>query len=238
MEKVKNYITNSLIGVTIVLFYFYFNDILLLFLNYIGIKPSNFSIINQVIYLLSVTIFMLCTMILIYHKELKKDFINFKNNFKEYFSKYNKYWLIMIFLMTISSGFVSIFTNGISQNETLIRNTMKSNIPYFIYTCISCSLIAPIMEEIVFRKSIKKIIPTKYLFIIISGLLFGSMHVLGLVENPFDYLYILPYSIPGFVLAYTYEKSNNIFVPIAIHFFHNTVLLIIQIFLMLGGALW
>ena len=237
MEKVKNYITNSLIGVTIVLFYFYFNDILLLFLNYIGIKPSNFSIINQVIYLLSVTIFMLCTMILIYHKELKKDFINFKNNFKEYFSKYNKYWLIMIFLMTISSGFVSIFTNGISQNETLIRNTMKSNIPYFIYTCISCSIIAPIMEEIVFRKSIKKIIPTKYLFIIISGLLFGSMHVLGLVENPFDYLYILPYSIPGFVLAYTYEKSNNIFVPIGIHFFHNTVLLIIQIFLMLGGAL-
>ena len=237
MEKVKNYITNSLIGVTIVLFYFYFNDILLLFLNYIGIKPSNFSIINQVIYLLSVTIFMLCTMILIYHKELKKDFINFKNNFKEYFNKYNKYWLIMIFLMTISSWFVSIFTNGISQNETLIRNTMKSNIPYFIYTCISCSLIAPIMEEIVFRKSIKKIIPTKYLFIIISGLLFGSMHVLGLVENPFDYLYILPYSIPGFVLAYTYEKSNNIFVPIGIHFFHNTVLLIIQIFLMLGGAL-
>ena len=238
MEKVKNYIINSLIGITIVLFYFYFNDILLLFLNYIGIKPSNFSIINQVIYLLSVTIFMLFTMILIYHKELKKDFKKFKNNFKEYFSKYNKYWLIMIFLMTISSWFVSIFTNDISQNETLIRNTMKSNIPYFIYTCISCSLIAPIMEEIVFRKSIKKIIPTKYLFIIISGLLFGLMHVLGLVENPFDYLYILPYSIPGFVLAYTYEKSNNIFVPIGIHFFHNTVLLIIQIFLMLGGALW
>ena len=237
MEKVKNYIINCLIGITIVLFYFYFNDILLLFLNYIGIKPSNFSIINQVIYLLSVTIFMLFTMILIYHKEIKKDFINFKNNFKEYFSKYNKYWLIMIFLMTISSGFVSIFTNGISQNETLIRNTMKSNIPYFIYTCISCSLIAPIMEELVFRKSIKKIIPTKYLFIIISGLLFGSMHVLGLVENPFDYLYILPYSIPGFVLAYTYEKSNNIFVPIGIHFFHNTVLLIIQIFFMLGGSI-
>lgn len=238
MEKVKNYITNSLIGVTIVLFYFYFNDILLLFLNYIGIKPSNFSIINQVIYLLSVTIFMLFTMILIYHKEIKKDFINFKNNFKEYFSKYNKYWLIMIFLMTISSGFVSIFTNGISQNETLIRNTMKSNIPYFIYTCISCSLIAPIMEEIVFRKSIKKIIPIKYLFIIISGIIFGSMHVLDLAENLFDYLYILPYSIPGFVLAYTYEKSNNIFVPIGIHFFHNTVLLIIQIFLMLGGSIW
>lgn len=238
MEKVKNYIINSLIGITIVLFYFYFNDILLLFLNYIGIKPSNFSIINQVIYLLSVTIFMLFTMILIYHKEIKKDFINFKNNFKEYFSKYNKYWLIMIFLMTISSGFVSIFTNGISQNETLIRNTMKSNIPYFIYTCISCSLIAPIMEEIVFRKSIKKIIPIKYLFIIISGIIFGSMHVLDLAENLFDYLYILPYSIPGFVLAYTYEKSNNIFVPIGIHFFHNTVLLIIQIFLMLGGSIW
>ena len=109
MEKVKNYIINSLIGIAIVLFYFYFNDILLLFLNYIGIKPSNFSIINQVIYLLSVTIFMLFTMILIYHKEIKKDFINFKNNFKEYFSKYNKYWLIMIFLMYFMGRCVKMF---------------------------------------------------------------------------------------------------------------------------------
>ncbi len=237
MEKVKNYIINSLIGIGIVLFYFYFNNLLLLFLNYVGIKPSEFSIINQVIYLLSVTFFMLCVMILIYYKEIKKDFKNLKNNFKEYFNEYKKYWLIMFLLMFISSLFISFFTNDISQNETLIRNTMKSNIPYFIYTCISCSLIAPFMEEIVFRKSIRKIIPTKYLFIIISGLLFGSMHVLNLVENPLDYLYILPYSIPGFVLAYTYEKSNNIFVPIGIHFFHNTILLIIQIFLMLGGLL-
>lgn len=237
MEKVKNYIINALIGIGIILFYFYFNDLLLLFLNHIGIKPSEFNTTNQVLYLLSVTFFMLCTMILIYHKELKKDLKNFKNSFKEYFNEYKKYWLIMLFLMTLSSWFVSHFTNDISQNETLIRNTMKSNIPYFIYTCISCSLIAPIMEEIVFRKSIKKIIPTKYLFIIVSGLLFGSMHVLGLVENPVDYLYILPYSMPGFVLAYTYEKSQNIFVPIGIHFFHNTILLIIQILLMLGGLL-
>ena len=93
------------------------------------------------------------------------------------------------------------------------------------------------MEELVFRKSIKKIIPQKYLFILTSGLFFGSMHVIGQTEHLIEYLHIISYSIPGFVLATAYQKSNNIFVSTSIHFCHNTFLLIGQIILMIGGIL-
>ena len=93
------------------------------------------------------------------------------------------------------------------------------------------------MEELVFRKSIKKIIPQKYLFILVSGIFFGSVHVIGQAEHLVEYLHIISYSIPGLVLATAYQKSDNIFVSTSIHFFHNTVLLIGQIILMIGGIL-
>ena len=33
-------------------------------------------------------------------------------------------------------------------------------------------------------------------------------------ENLIDLLFIIPYSIPGFIFAYVYTKSKNIFIPI------------------------
>lgn len=232
----KNYLKNALTGITIILFYFLFNKLLLTLLSYFNIKPSTFSELNQVIYLLSVTIFILLIIILVYLKEIKKDYNDFKKNINYYYNEYKKYWPIMIALMTLSSIFISFFTSELAQNEETIRETLSRSLPYFIYIIISCSITAPLTEELVFRKSIKKIIPKKYLFIIMSGLIFGAIHVLGQTSSLVDYLYILSYSMPGFVLAYTYEKSNNIFVPISIHSFHNTILLIIQI--IIGGTLW
>lgn len=236
-KDMKNYIKNALIGLGIILFYFLFNQIVLIILNYLNIKPATWSEINQVIYLLFITIFMLFIIILVYYKEIRKEFKDFRLNFKAYFNEYKKYWPIMIVLMTLSSVFVSFFTQGIAQNEEVIRETLHRSIPYFIYTCISCSLTAPLMEELVFRKSIKKIVPQKYLFILVSGLVFGSMHVIGQASSLIEYLHILSYSMPGFVLAYTYDKSDNIFVSTSIHFFHNTILLLFQILLMIGGIL-
>ena len=68
----KNYITNALKGIGIILFYFFFSGLLLLFLNYLNIKPAEFSRTNKVIYMLSVSIFMLFIIVLAYFKEIKK----------------------------------------------------------------------------------------------------------------------------------------------------------------------
>ena len=234
----KKYAKNALIGLGIIFFYFLFSKIVLIILNYLNIRPASWSEVNQVIYLLFISIFMLFIIIFAYYKEIRKEFKDFRLNFKSYFNDYKKYWPIMIVLMTLSSVFISFFTPDIAQNEEVIRETLHRSVPYFIYTCISCSFIAPLMEELVFRKSIKKIVPKSYLFIVVSGLVFGSMHVIGQTSNIVDYLYILSYSVPGFVLAYTYDKSDNIFVSTSIHFFHNTILLIIQIIFIMGGILW
>ena len=103
-----------------------------------------------------------------------------------------------------------------------------------IYTLIVTVLIAPILEELVFRISFRKIFAhTNFLFIFFSGLFFGGMHVLGSLDNLIDLLFIIPYSIPGFMFAYLYTKSKNIFNPISLHFIHNAIMMILQILLII-----
>ena len=54
----------------------------------------------------------------------------------------------------------------------------------------------------VIKRAMPSIIPNKYLFIAISGLLFGSLHIIGNINAWYDILYIIPYSAPGIIFAY------------------------------------
>ena len=75
---------------------------------------------------------------------------------------------------------------------------------------------------------------TKYLFILISGILFGSMHVIGSVTSVYDYLYIIPYSALGISFAALLYKTDNIFSTITIHSIHNTASIILYF---MGGII-
>ena len=92
-------------------------------------------------------------------------------------------------------------------------------------------IFAPILEELVFRLSFRNMFKTDIIFIIASGLFFGFMHVSS-PNSLLELIYIIPYSIPGIVFAYTLTKSKNIFVPISLHFVHNTIMMIFQFIIM------
>ena len=184
----------------------------------------------KVIYSICYELILLGIIVAIYYTELKKNFCDLKINHKEYFKKYLKYWFLALFLMLISNLAITVFTSSnISNNEEAVRNTFAVA-P--IYMFISAVIIAPLLEELIFRLSMRKIFKTDYLFILFSGLLFGLAHVISSVNAPVDLLYIIPYSIPGFIFAYTYVKSKNIFVPIALHFIHNGIMTTLQIILL------
>ena len=78
-------------------------------------------------------------------------------------------------------------------------------------------------------------ISNNIIYILTSGLVFGSLHVIGSLKNLYELVYIIPYSIPGFIFAYVYIKSKNIMVPITLHFIHNGILMSLQIFILLFG---
>jgi membrane protease YdiL (CAAX protease family) len=131
-----------------------------------------------------------------------------------------------------SNLIITIFTTtDIANNQESIIETLKVA-P--IYTFILTVFVAPILEELVFRLSFRKIFPhSNKLFIFFSGLIFGGMHVIGTSEHLVDLLFIIPYSLPGFIFAYVYTKSKNIFVPISLHFIHNGIMMSLQILLLI-----
>ena len=171
-------------------------------------------------------ILLLITLISIYYKTIKKDFKNyFNHNFKKNLKESFKTWLIGFGIMVVSNMIISLLTNGqIAENEEAIRNMIDTYPLYMIFQTI---IYAPISEEIIFRKSIKDITNKKYIYIFLSGFIFGGLHVISSLNEPLGFLYLIPYCSLGFVFAYLYHKTDNIFSTITAHSIHNTLAILI-----------
>ena len=169
--------------------------------------------------------------ILIFNKSLQSEFKDMRKNHKKYYKQYFKYYLIGLIIMMFSNLFIAIVSNGSTAgNQDAINDLFKIS-PLYIY--FASVIYAPIVEELIFRKAIRNIIPNKILFILVSGLLFGGLHVIGTVEAWYDPLYIIPYSAPGIVFAFILYKTNNIFVSTGLHFMHNGILMSLQFLILL-----
>jgi membrane protease YdiL (CAAX protease family) len=95
---------------------------------------------------------------------------------------------------------------------------------------VEAGFLAPFTEEIVFRKTLKDAIGKyKWLFMVLSFLLFGGAHVIGNATSWVDYLYIIPYGSLGAAFALSYYKTDTIFTPMSMHIVHNLILTIISI---------
>lgn len=196
-------------------------------------NPKNLHTIIKIIYLIIFGILMMSLIMLIYNKKITKDYKDIKKNHSKYFSKYLRYWLACLFVMMVSNLIINLlFTNSIPNNEQAIRDIFNIS-PFYIF--FEAVLFAPIVEELVFRLSIKKIFSHKWVFVLVSGLLFGSMHVFNDFHSLYDLLYIIPYSTPGIAFALMLEDSDNVLVPISFHFLHNGILISLQFMILLFG---
>ena len=170
----------------------------------------------------------------IYIKDIIKDFKDLKKNFLKIFELSFKYYLIGLFFMIVSNVIITcIFSNANANNEEIIRNYINL---YPIYMLFSVSIYAPFVEEMLFRKAIYECFKpykddffNKYMYIILSGLIFAGLHVIGLSDNMVDYIYIIPYLSLGIAFASLYKKSNNIFSTIMMHSLHNTITIILYL---------
>lgn len=202
---------------------------------YYGFKIDIFSFSTKKIILFSfcTDILLMILLILIYRKTLVNDIKDYFKNFKSYFSIAIKYWVIGLFIMLVSNLLISILFKNINpvQNEENIQSILKVAPLYILF---SCGIYAPIVEELIYRKSIKDIFNNKWVFIIVSGLLFGLMHTAtGLLTNQeYDFMqliYTFPYAVMGCIFAYIYSKTDNIFVSVTAHLTHNLVTYIISV---------
>lgn len=223
LDKIKK------IGLFIVLYLlFLFSSLFYLIpLELLNIDYDTLSITNQTLLSLFSSFVMIIILIIIYRKSLKKDFKDFKNNFKEYLDLGLKCWIMGLVIMCACNLLIGLLTPVKEANNEVLVQEMLQTTPLLSF--ISATFFAPFIEEMLFRKSLGDIYENNYIKIFMCALVFGSLHVIFSMTSAWDLLYILPYGALGGAFAYILTKKNNILIPITFHMLHNGIITIISI---------
>ncbi len=218
LQKIKNCF-KSLILILLLL---YFSSIFFALFN---IDPEKISITSYTFYLFISNLILVGIFVYIYRRTLQKDFQNFIKDLGNNMETSIKYWLIGFGIMALSNIFITfILKKSIAGNEEQIRSLVAVAPLFMIFDVV---IYAPLTEELIFRKSFKDIFSNKWLFVIISGLVFGGLHIINYINNISDFIYLIPYCSLGIMFALLYYKTDNIFSTISMHALHNALAIII-----------
>lgn len=188
-----------------------------------NIDLAELSDLNLIIYSFSCNILFLIIIVACYFKTLKKDFKPFFKNFLTNFEDSFKYYIIGLAIMIVSNLILTSLVGGLAENEEIVRKSIDLA-P--IVMLLEVSIYAPIAEELLFRRSMRDLFKNKWLYILVSGFVFGGLHVVG-CKNLVEYLYLIPYCSLGFSFSYIYAKTDNIYSTITLHAMHNTITILL-----------
>lgn len=229
-DIIKNKIKLTFKSLGLIFLLLYFPSVIVGIFN---INVEELSITKYIGLILISNIIFLGLIIYIYRDIFFKDGKKFFKSFEENINMALKYWSIGFGIMIASNLFITyIIDKPLAGNEEQVRS-MIDMAP--ILMIIDTVIYAPIAEELVFRKSIKDIFKNKWVYVIISGLIFGGLHIINYVSTLSDLLYLIPYSALGISFALLYHKTDNIFSSISMHIFHNSLSIIVYL---LGAAIW
>ncbi|EUJ43210.1 CPBP family intramembrane glutamic endopeptidase [Paenilisteria rocourtiae] len=135
-------------------------------------------------------------------------------------------FIALLFGQSISVFIMGLFgITGVSPNTEMLGELARS-VPLMI---VFTSILAPILEEIIFRKIIYGGLASRmniHVAAVISSVFFGLMHM--------DLTFLLVYVVIGLMLCYIYTKTKRIAVPIVAHMLMNVLAMVGQF--MLGGG--
>ncbi len=226
MKDKKKIFKYLLKGVLIFLLFYYSAYLQLIPIYLFKLDPHNIS--SSLNVLLSCFSNIIIAMILwfIYRKELKAEWKKFIKKFSWNCDIMSRYWITGLAVMMISNIIISSFLNaGQAENEQAVQSMINA-LPWAML--IDAGILAPFIEEIVFRKCFRDVFQNKWVFAIASALVFGGMHVVN-ASSAVGYLFIIPYGCLGFVFALMYNKTNTVFTSVFAHMLHNSILTLISI---------
>lgn len=126
-------------------------------------------------------------------------------------------WGLLLIALVASNALLSFITDvpDSSENQQVIETTLLA---YPFLMAITTVLLAPLIEEIIFRLVLmEKTLFHPWINILFSSFLFALIHVV----QAGDFIFIIPYMAMGIPLGYSYYKTRNICYPIGIHILQN-----------------
>ncbi|QVK18898.1 CPBP family intramembrane metalloprotease [Mycoplasmatota bacterium] len=194
-------------------------------------KTLMLTLTNLLVYAIMSFIF-----IFILKNYYSNQFQAFKKKFAFFLAIAIASWICSLFLNVVIEQIMELlnFKSRASQNQEAIIESFK-------YPLLAIPMIifgAPIVEETIFRGVIFNFarnlkLPYKIniiLAFILSSTLFGLIHVFSAYLSTGDSSELLlgiSYAAAGFVLTLVYYLTNNIFVPMLMHFIQNSFSVII-----------
>lgn len=180
--------------------------------------------------------FFLALVIFLFEVILLKDFLI--DNIKKFKEKLfdNIVWPltagigVMYAIAIVSNTLITLFlgSSDSASNQLLFEALLDKG---FVLMAIQSILLAPIVEEIIFRGLIFGSIREhhKYLAHFISALCFGFVHIYsGLFAGDLTQLfYLLSYGGSGLAFSYAYESRKTIVAPILVHMANNLIAVLV-----------
>ncbi len=226
----KTRLKNFIKGFSIVLLYFLVSFFRTAPLTLLNIDYDSMSILAKECYNLATELALIAVIVIVFFKQYKAAWNDLKKNHRKYFSDNLRLYLLGVILMMSANALIAVLGGAMSENESSIRDQFAVA-P--IYTYISAVFLAPILEESIFRLSFRNMFENNFLFIVISGVVFGGLHLISGVSMDLLFLYVIAYCSFGVIFAYMLTKTNNIFVSTGFHLMHNGILMSLQVFLLL-----
>lgn len=208
-EKKQNQNTLSIKSIIIIISYF--------ILPYLVSFITDLKVVNSVIYIIYAIL-----LIFMYRETFKFDFKDLTKNYK----KYIKIMFINIVLIFVSMIVINAIVQGLfsvtetSENDFSLLNTFKENPGIII---VLTGLYYPLVEGIIFRKAIRDVIDSKWLFIIFSSLFYFFFNI---VYTSMSFNNIMPslcYISTMLIVSHTYWKTNNFTLSVIIMSLFNIV---------------
>ena len=144
-------------------------------------------------------------------------------------------WLVVINIL-LSLGIVFLlaalifYVSPNFYNDLMSNSQLGSGLDFLIFSPIAAVMIAPIVEELIFRGVIFKRLEKKWNFwfgVIISSVCFGLIHL---------ELAIVGAIIFGLSMCFLYAKTKVIEVPIIAHIGHNLIIMPFTYLSLIGAS--
>lgn len=212
-----------ILSLIVILFYFAWPQIVNAIKSILAIGDTNDFVFGIVSNLALISI-----LVYIYRKDLKNYISNFKKNFKKSLLIIGLFSILSIISVALVN---SIVINVLNINEvTANDNSLFASFEvYPLLISFMTIIYYPIVEEIVFEKTLKDVIKSKWLFIILSGVFFWYYNI-AYTAN-LTYVTIVSsfyYFVLGFIRALAYHKTDNLVVPICIKSIYNAFVTLIS----------
>ena len=180
-------------------------------IDYGMLSKQYMSLLFEILYpaLIAADIIIIIPMLI----KAKKDNVKLfkKISFNEMFFLFNL-GIVLNFIVSFVVNLIPETASG-TYNELMNMVLLPANVPLII---LATGILAPIVEEFVFRYAIIEIYSNKKreTAILISALMFGIAHF-NLIQS--TYAFIL-----GLVLGYLYYQEKNLLKPIIVHLIINS----------------